>query len=154
MGDLAALKKESFISVEPHRVILKWNTTKTTRLNPHSFVLWTVIEDRSPERLAPIVNRVLAMRPGEKFTTTTAASFDRYTLQHNMPWTAHSFKRGALTHLMRAALDKKVPRQVVWFLAKHSDGWNQGVPESTLRYITDQQVIAMMTETWRATILL
>ena len=152
-ADLLPLQRQHFLQAEPSRIIIRWGTTKSTRLTPYAPTLWTVVDDESPTRLMPIIARVAALGPGEPFTTVTTAELDRELYRHRVKWTAHSLKRGAVTTLIEAAAEGLVDPWVVARLAKHKSALHE-FPETTLRYAANDPATALMLGTQQATKLL
>jgi hypothetical protein len=153
-SDLLTLTKASFIQLQPHQVIIRWGTTKSTRLTPFAPTLWTVVEDNDPQRLMPIIHFVNQLpQPQSPFTTLDAHNFDRVTSRLKVKWTAHSLKRGAVTHLIEQAAEGNVDPWIVARLAKHKAGLME-FPETTLRYAANDPATAVMLGTQAATRLL
>jgi hypothetical protein len=103
---MLALTKASFLQLRPQEVIIRWGTTKSTRLTPFAPTLWTVVEDPDPQRLMPLIHHVNQLpRPDSPFTTLTSHDFCRMASRLKVKWTAHSMKRGAVTHLIEQAAE-------------------------------------------------
>jgi hypothetical protein len=115
--------------------------------------MWTVVADNDPERLMPIIRHVRSMAPGQFFTDKTSHDFDVVAHRLRLPWTAHSFKRGAVTLLVEAASEGKVDQWIVARLAKHKTSL-MDFPETTLRYTANDPATARMLGTQHATLLL
>jgi integrase len=154
-GDLQCLKKEHIVLASSRRIIIRWRELKTTRHDQSKQCLWTVVDDDDPMRMLPIVRRIQSLRPHQFIVDTTTAELDRILTELQVPWRAHSFKRGAVDHLFKAAaaspddrIKKLIPR-----LAKHSDPL-QDLPSVTIGYATDDTSIALALETQHVTRLL
>jgi len=152
-ADLLPLQRHHFLVTEEKRIVVRWGTTKSTRLTPFAPTLWTVIDDDDPTRLRPILARIAALGHGEPFTTVTTAELDRELYRHRVKWTAHSLKRGAVTTLIEAAAEGLVDPWIVARLAKHKSALHE-FPETTLRYAANDPATALMLGTQLATRLL
>jgi hypothetical protein len=153
-ADMLALTKASFLQLRPQEVIIRWGTTKSTRLTPFAPTLWTVVEDPDPQRLMPLIHHVNQLpRPDSPFTTLTSHDFCRMASRLKVKWTAHSMKRGAVTHLIEQAAEGRVDPWIVARLAKHKAGLME-FPETTLRYAANDPATARMLGTQDATRLL
>jgi hypothetical protein len=151
---MLGLTKASFLQLRPQQIIIRWGTTKSTRMTPFAATLWTVVEDIDPQRLMPIVHHINQLAtPETPFTTLTSHQFDNVTRRLGVKWTAHSMKRGAVTLLVEAAAQGKVNPWIVSRLAKHKAGLTE-FPESTLRYAANEPATALMLGTQFATRLL
>jgi hypothetical protein len=152
-GDMSSLTTQSFKLLTPTRIVLNWGQTKTTRFTPFAPTLWAVIDDVSPTRLQPIINRVRQLQADEPFLSMTTEAFDRLMYSRKLQWTAHSFKRGAITFLINQVATRKLEFRYLALLAKHKDALHN-YPESTLRYADDEIALATMLGTQHATVLL
>ena len=66
-------------------------------------------------------------------------------------YTAHSPKRGAIDHLVRKAVEGRIPAAIIPMLAKHS--WRlHDFPETTIRYVSDKPALARLLGTQDATV--
>jgi hypothetical protein len=131
------LKADSFLELGPTRIVVRWGLTKTTRFAPFSPFLWTIVVETDPNRLTPILERVRNLLPGQPFCPMPTFEIDRLYRRRQLPWTAHSIKRGAVDEATRAAVAHNIPDKYASLLAKHVHPGN-AIPDSTLRYGKDE----------------
>lgn len=99
--DLISLGRQRFILLTPTRVIIDWyDSTKTSKENPYTATMLTVIEGRFTEK---IFEAVTAMSPTATVTEMSTSAFDRLMKKLKLPWTGHSFKKGAANAIVAAA---------------------------------------------------
>lgn len=151
--DVKQLKKENFLQVTPHRIIVLWGKTKSNKagiVQSHSL---TVMDDE--HGLPELVNRIARLQPNEHLTTLTGDAV-RATLRRHpqtRDLTLHSFKRGAADVLIRAVVNGTLDVELLPRLLKHKHPI-QELPDVTLRYISDQVALALALRTQEATRLL
>jgi integrase len=129
MSDVRSLVKESFQVLRGGcRIVVRWGSTKTTRLQPFSPHNLSVLDAERPMEI--IAARVAELRPRQAFTTVDVAAMNRF-LRDTLPeagLTSHSFKRGGITELMGLVEAGAVTLSQVQQAARHQQ------LESTLRY--------------------
>lgn len=158
--DIRHLTPASVLQFDPQQqqLILQWGRTKTNRRLEHRPDSWVVIveEDRRLAWMWELLRRVLARRGAQRLVDVPTDEVRR--LMRSTPGTedltAHSIKRGAVQHLVEAALHGRLddPR-LIPLLAKHRDELH-AFPQATLRYVPDKTRLALMLGTQKATRLL
>lgn len=140
---------------QPEEIVIEWlDRTKTSRADPYKSSTWTVVHHFAP--MTEIAATLRALRPEElliNMTTQQLATFLRADVQTSH-LTAHSFKRGALTQLMRHVSMKRLSPEIVPRLAKHKSAF-EALPATTIRYASSDPVsTARALGTQEATVLL
>ncbi|KAJ9445329.1 hypothetical protein DIPPA_24014 [Diplonema papillatum] len=152
-AEVAALSSTQFLLVTPEEIVVDWEQTpKGRRRNPFK-----------PSRFAVIVG-LLTSELAEMFRTS--APFDRLCLltttgldamwartPEMQRYSAHSIKRGAVTHLFGLiATGAPIPLHLVDRLAKHEEpGGLEAISETTIRYGGDPLALARVLETAKVT---
>lgn len=152
-SDICNLTFKNFLLVTPVAIVIHFaNLTKTTKNKPFDQRTLVVIHDRSS--MIWQVNTIIALRrhpkqPISKWTTEQVS--DALSANSTTRYTAHSIKRGALTHLIPHLTASTL--HILPILAKHSS--TELLPESTIRYLSaDLQRLAILLGTQKLTKLL
>lgn len=145
--ETARLKKINFVSSTPMEVIVSWGQgTKSTRLNPYTTSMYTVITGPGTER---VHRRVTQMSDTEPFSSLSVERMNVMLRRLLGPgFTTHGFKHGAIEELMEAVGRNELSLEDVMRLAKHQQ------VETTLRYAGNPEVTARALKTQRATVML
>lgn len=152
-SDLVGLKKSDFVWVSPTRFVVKWGDTKTTRGQQHLPTQFTVVDDTNPTRLLPLRQAVDALPlPQSPLTDLRTDAVNRMLKHLDARFTAHSIKRGAISHVTKHAVDGRVTIPQLQLLAKHSGPFHGA--QTTLRYADDPVALALLLGTQHATVLL
>jgi hypothetical protein len=109
-----------------------------------------VVVDPNPTRLAPIIAYVHSLQRDQPFCPLQTFQINRMYRQRGLPWTAHSFKRGAVNVATQAAVAHEIPDRFVSLLAKHVHPDN-AFPPATLRYASDDIAKALLLGTQKLT---
>lgn len=132
-GETRALSSRNFVHVADDEVIIDWGTLpKGRRSSPFTLSRWTVILGDLTREIAGLV-----MTLGQFDRLTEISSEELNLLWRKAPgmenFTAHSIKRGAVTHLfLRLAQGAPITEELIARLAKHKT--ESGLPEVTIRY--------------------
>jgi hypothetical protein len=154
--DVTRLTKESIIFAEDNVLVIEWPTTKTTRSDPFRVSGWTVlVEENLPSMLFDTMDAFHDLPPKTRITTTQTGSFTRWlhTFEETRQLTCHSFKRGAVGHLVHMAAQGLLDPRIIPVIAKHKDPLRD-FPVTTIRYAPNKVEMAMMFGTQHATRLL
>lgn len=154
-GDIAGLKATQVKEISPNELLVSWGqSTKTGRQNPFTVSGWTLI--RHTTVIPPEYVKYIKERGTQPLTTITTDQFDKWvkTVQGCEQLTAHSLKRGALTHLLQCAADGKLRIDRIATIAKHAHLGHDALPATTLRYVADTVALARALGTHEATVLL
>jgi hypothetical protein len=155
--EVAHLTRSHFIHLSPTEVIIDWFTLpKGRRPNPYVPSRYTVIVGDWTEDICRLASE---MHPTWTLSTWTTSRLDMYwkTVQPmaRFHYTAHSFKRGAWKHLLKAIADNKIemPPHILSTLMKHKSP-HDALSNQDIRYNGDSIDLARYLGTQRATRLL
>ena len=135
-GETAALSRDQFISVSPSEIIIDWfRTPKGRRANPYSPSRWTVIKGNHTEEIKILLDAMGEFKKLHPWDTSKLVK----TFQQDgrmKRYTAHSIKRGAISHLLEVlASDQEqqgLTEGLISRLAKHAGV--SALSDTTLRY--------------------
>lgn len=156
-GETALLTRENFISVEPEEIIVAWGTLpKGRRADPYTPSMYTVIVGQWTGEIARLLQ--LVPTQDQPFCPWPTERLDAEL--KNVPcmaaYTGHSFKKGAATHVIRAAARNPnlgIKPQEISVLLKHKLTYDL-LSSSDLRYPEAGPHLARFLGTQRATLLL
>lgn len=129
--DVRHLQREHFLRITPTEIIIRWPCWKTNpqgEIRASSFVVIT-----DPQPMTEVARYLKALEPTTPIAPWTTPVF-RSKVQKTLPHlTAHSFKRGALLTLFKAAQSGRFDMWLIPRLAKHATHLHE-FPATTLRY--------------------
>ena len=136
-AEVAALTRSQFIHVTEDEIIIDWFTTpKGKRANPFSPSRWAVIQGSLAEGIFDLLQGMghfESLHPWGTSSLVKEFSMKQYT--------AHSIKRGAISHLMQVLAEgHPIPEELISRLAKHKT--ISPLSDVTLRYGGDQVAMA------------
>ena len=140
----------SVVQADQEQIIIEWGTrTKTTRKEPHRASNWTVVHH--DQEMTLVARQLRLLQPQEQLIEWTTQQLVQWTHRalQQQDLTAHSFKRGAVDHLMKCAAANQVDVSKIPLLAKHK--WQEWLPATTIRYSTDPVAMALALQTQELT---
>ena len=150
--DILGLTRQSFLLVSSLEIVVEWGKLKTNRRQKRTVHSWTVVASDTPMNL--LRRHVLSLRADDPFVSTSTRQLIELLRSRTSPrLTAHSFKKGAVDHLVRLAAAGQFDLRKLPQLAKHVDRAND-FPASTLRYVSERIGLARSLGTQDATRLL
>lgn len=151
-GEVQKLSRAQFLVVSPEEIIIDWHTTpKGRRANPFTLTKFTVITGDLTGQCAALVT---TLTPFTTLTTLTTEGLNArwQVLPVMAPYSAHSIKRGAITHLLRLIAEgTPIPEELVSRVAKHTTPHTTGLTEMTVRYGADPVALARVLRTAEVT---
>lgn len=146
--EIQRLVKEDIIVLTPESLVVKWGShTKTSRCDPFQPHLYTHVVGHLT---AEIVSAVSRLRPHELLTCVSTQRLNQ--LLQGTGMSAHSIKRGAMTHLAPLVANGQLEVGLLSRLAKHQSQCE--LSNTTIRYLGDPVSTAKMLRTSEATNLL
>ncbi|KAJ9442493.1 hypothetical protein DIPPA_10853 [Diplonema papillatum] len=156
-AEAASLSSEQFLLVETQEIIIDWfQTPKGRKKNPFRASRYVVLLGSLTDEIAALFRNLAPFNPLTKVTTS---ALDR--MWGNTPtmtgFTAHSIKRGAVTHIldrMVSGLADPVPPYLVDRISKHEERSGTALSDVTIRYGGNHIAMARALETGRISNLL
>ncbi|MDO9353281.1 MAG: hypothetical protein Q7T55_06280 [Solirubrobacteraceae bacterium] len=155
-GDVVNLTVSHFPVIEDNEVIVAWSTLpKGRKANPYTPSMYTVIQGSWTSEIAATLR--LITDPNLPFCPWTTDKLDAELKKVNLMarYTAHSFKRGAATHLVKEAERLGIELSATDFsvLLKHKTTYDL-LSSQDLRYTEAGPCLARLLGTQRVTRLL
>lgn len=150
-SDVQMLQRKDVQVVSPKEAVIQFVQTKQSLHRPFR-VDHTVMMEAQPHQINQLAQMLAQMSPHDNLTKWSTRDLLEY-LHKRYPtksWTAHSIKRGALTHLARMAAEQKLNPALIPQLGKHIGG-QPLLPDTTVRYIANAEVMARMNKSQLAT---
>ena len=145
--DLISLGRHRFLLVTRERVVIDWfDTTKTSKENPFTPTTLTVIEGRFTPLIA---DAIMAMSATETVTEMSTSAFDKLMKKLGLPWTGHSFKKGAANAIVAAAAKGLCPITLLPTVLKHQQ--KSDLVSVSIRYTENRLDLALALGTGAAT---
>ncbi|KAJ9470203.1 hypothetical protein DIPPA_03885 [Diplonema papillatum] len=155
-AEVADLSSAQFLSVAPEEIIVDWQQTpKGRRRDPFKPSRYAVIVGALTSELSEMYRKSAPFPKLCSLTTTGIDAMWARTPQMRK-YSAHSIKRGAVTHLYDCiARGMPLPLYLVNRLAKHEEPGGPGaISKTTLRYGGNPLALARVLRTADATMLL
>ncbi|KAJ9449518.1 hypothetical protein DIPPA_05642 [Diplonema papillatum] len=155
-GEVASLSSHQFLLVTAEEVIVDWmQTPKGRRRNPFRASRFTVVKGHLTAEIAALYQVCAPFRQLSAMTATTLdATWARTPTMNG--FSAHSIKRGAMTHLFALmACGEPISPYLVDRLGKHEEKGGPGtLSDMTIRYGGGLVDMARALETGKSTIFL
>ncbi len=152
-ADVQTLRRSQFLVVSPNEIVVDWGTTpKGRRGRPFHPSKLVVVQGPWTDEIAQAVEHLGNFA---QLTTVTTATLDALWKMDPVmhAYSAHSIKRGALSHLFElAATGVDVPQVPLALLAKHAT--TAALSATTIRYGANPVAMARMLGTQQVTRLL
>lgn len=125
--ETASITKDQLVEVSDERIIIYWGQkTKSSKVNPYTPAMFTVVEGDLTPRLSKILRN---LPQGQPLCTMTCSQVTRLMKRHIAPnYSSHSIKSGAISRLFEAASKGLITVEQIMRIAKHKD------VSTTLRY--------------------
>lgn len=134
-GDIQKLQETNFKQISDNEIVIAWGATpKGSHMRPYRQDMYTVVTGPWTKEIAANLRR-LTLSDGLTQTPTDRISTILKTLT-GLPVSAHSIKRGAITHLLREVNRGVLTLEQVQRLGKHLS------METTLRYAAQEIPLA------------
>ncbi len=117
--DVVNLTKQMFLESTEVRSVISWvDQTKTTKDDPFRASAYTVVVGQLAKEIHQMVSQ---LPPQAHVTTMSTTLLDRWfaAMKPPLPWTGHSFKRGAATRLVELAAAGTFDMKYLPLLLKH-----------------------------------
>lgn len=143
-AEVQKLKRENFLTLTDTEIVIAWGAIpKGAQLQPYRKDMFTIISGEWTREIAAMLRQIDLRRGLSDMTTDDLSAM--LHLWTGTAYTAHSIKRGALTHLVQLIPDLNITMEDVQRLAKHKE------LETTLRYIGNQTALAHALDPLRIT---
>lgn len=137
-SEVAGLTWRHFIRVTPTEIVIDWKTLpKARRSNPFTASRFTVIKGPLTEAICTLLLSTVLRRRTLPLCGLTTTDIDAMWKSESAmsEYSAHSVKRGAITHLTEIAEARQIPGNLISRLAKHKTGRNDSdIAEMSIRY--------------------
>jgi hypothetical protein len=148
--DVMHLTTDMFLECTETRSIISWvDKTKTSKADPFRASAYTVVVGHFTKE---IFHMISAAPKGAPITTMSTTQLDRWCAaqQPPLPWTGHSFKRGAATRLVELAATGQFDMKYLPMLLKHKTA--SDFSATSIRYVGSGVAMALALGTQHATI--